>query len=152
MVTRMPSANIPTPTTPANTKLFGDKFSPRAIGAWRRVPLTFPAWLFALSLCLVLPGPIDLSAQAPRHKKKKSNKPQPVPCRVGCKPDISKPEIATDTPEDAAAQKELSDLARALHSATPGAYEKLSAFAIKNTTNICAPPAPLPPGSANYPL
>ena len=150
MVTRMPSANIPTPTTPANTKLFGDKFSPRAIGAWRRVPLTFRACAFALSLCLVLPGPIDLSAQAPKHKKKKSHKPQPVPCRVGCKPDISNPEFATDTPEDAAAQKELSDLARALHSATPGAYEKLSAFAIKNTTNIWGARAALALGYDDY--
>ena len=77
-----------------------------------------------------------MSAQAPRQKKKKSHKPQPVPCRTGCKPDISKPEITTDTPEDEAAQKELADLARALHAATPGAYEKLSAFAIKNTTSV----------------
>src|SRR5258708_10691771 len=136
MVTRMPWANIPTPTTPANTKLSGGKFSPRTLGARRRVSLIFRVCAVVLSLCLVLPGPIDLSAQAPKHKKKKSHKPQPVPCRVGCKPDISNPEIATDTPEDAAAQKELSDLPRALHSATPGAYEKLSAFAIKNTTNI----------------
>jgi soluble lytic murein transglycosylase len=55
---------------------------------------------------------------------------------MGCKPDTSKPEITTDTPEDVAAQKELADLARALHAATPGAYEKLSAFAIKNTTSV----------------
>ncbi len=150
MVTRMPWANIPTPTTPANTKPSGDKFSPRALGAWRRVPLAFRACAVALSLCLILPGPIDLSAQAPKHKKKKSNKPQPVPCHVGCKPDISKPEIATDTPEDAAAQKELSDLARALHSATPGAYEKLSAFAIKNTTNMWGARAALALGYDDY--
>ncbi|HVS88225.1 MAG TPA: transglycosylase SLT domain-containing protein [Candidatus Acidoferrum sp.] len=150
MVTRMPSANIPTRTTRATTKLSGDKFSHRAIGARRGVSLISCACAVVLSLCLILPGPLDLSAQAPKHKKKKSNKPQPVPCRMGCKPDTSKPEIATDTPEDAAAQKELADLARALHAATPGAYEKLSAFAVKNTTSVWGARAALALGYDDY--
>jgi soluble lytic murein transglycosylase len=136
MATRTPSANIPTRTTPGSTELSKDKFSRPSFRARRGVSFIFRACALLLSICLALPGPYDASAQAPRHKKKKSHKPQPVPCRMGCKPDTSKPEIATDTPEDAAAQKELADLAHALHAATPGVYEKLSAFAVKNTTSV----------------
>jgi soluble lytic murein transglycosylase len=136
MVTRMPSANIPTPTTPGSANRSEDKFSRPSFRARRGVSFIFRACALLLSICLALPGPHDVSAQAPRQKKKKSHKPQPVPCRIGCKPDTPKPEITTDTPEDEAAQKELADLARALHSATPGAYEKLSAFAVKNTTSV----------------
>jgi soluble lytic murein transglycosylase len=112
--------------------------------------LLFRACALLLGVCLALPGPLDVSAQAPRTKKKKTHKPLPVPCRAGCKPDTSKPEIATETPEDAAAQKELSELARALHTATPGAYEKLSAFAIKNTTNVWGARAALALGYEDY--
>ncbi len=55
-----------------------------------------------------------------------------------------------DTPQDEAAQKELSDLARALHNATPGAYEKLSAFAARNTTNLWGARAALALGYEEY--
>src|SRR5258708_5256257 len=80
-------------------------------------------------------GAFDAFAQSSRHHRK-SKKPKSPPCRTGCKPDTSVPQVVADTPQDEAALKELSDLARALHNATPGAYEKLSAFAAKNTTNI----------------
>src|SRR5256886_15349737 len=80
-------------------------------------------------------GAFDAFAQSSKHHRK-SKKPKSPPCRTGCKPDTSAPQVAADTPEDEAAQKELSDLARALHNATPGAYDRLSAFAAKNTTNI----------------
>src|SRR6266403_4861979 len=72
------------------------------------------------------------------------------PCRTGCKPDTSAPQVAGDTPEDEAAQKELSDLARALHNSTPGAYDRLSAFAVKNTTNVWGARAGLALGYEEY--
>jgi soluble lytic murein transglycosylase len=80
-------------------------------------------------------GTLNAVAQASKHQRK-SKKPKPPPCRTGCKPETSAPQVAADTPEDEAAQKELSELARALHNAAPGAYEKLSAFAAKNSANV----------------
>ncbi|HKV63381.1 MAG TPA: transglycosylase SLT domain-containing protein [Candidatus Acidoferrum sp.] len=80
-------------------------------------------------------GTFDALAQT-SAKHHKSKKPKSPPCRTGCKPDTSAPQVAADTPEDEAALRELSDLARALHSGTPGAYANLSAFAVKNTTNV----------------
>src|SRR5256885_2269929 len=76
-------------------------------------------------------GAFDAAAQSSKHQRK-SKKPKSPPCRTGCKPETSMPQVAADTPEDEAAQKELSELARALHNGAPGAYEKLSAFATKN--------------------
>jgi soluble lytic murein transglycosylase len=80
-------------------------------------------------------GTLNAVAQASKHQRK-SKKPKSPPCRTGCKPETSAPQVAADTPEDEAAQKELSELARALHNAAPGAYEKLSAFAAKNSANV----------------
>src|SRR6266851_926819 len=91
----------------------------------------------------------DVLAQSPTHKHK-SKKPKSPPCQTGCKPDTSAPQVAADTPEDEAAQKELSDLARALHNATPGSYEKLSAFAAKNTTNVWGARAALALGYSDF--
>jgi hypothetical protein len=53
-----------------------------------------------LSLALFGVAPLDALAQSARHKKKKSNKPKPVPCRTGCTPDTSAPEITSATAED----------------------------------------------------
>jgi soluble lytic murein transglycosylase len=88
-------------------------------------------------------------AQASKHQRK-SKKPKSPPCRTGCKAETSTPQVAADTPEDEAAQRELSDLARALHNATPGSYEKLSAFAAKNTTNVWGARAALALGYEEY--
>src|SRR6266852_8975782 len=55
----------------------------------------------------------DVLAQSPTHKHK-SKKPKSPPCQTGCKPDTSAPQVAADTPDDEAAQKELSDLASRL--------------------------------------
>jgi soluble lytic murein transglycosylase len=88
-----------------------------------------------LALVLSLGGSLDALAQTPPHKRK-SRKPKAPACRIGCQPDSTAPLVATDTPEDEAAQRDLTDLARALHNGTPGAYERLSAFAVKNTTNV----------------
>src|SRR5467141_1100244 len=94
-------------------------------------------------------GTFEVLAQSPTHKHK-SKKPKSPPCQTGCKPDISAPQVAADTPEDEAAQKELSDLARALNNRTPGSYEKLSAFAAKNTTNVWGARAALALGYEEY--
>ena len=94
-------------------------------------------------------GAFDAFAQSSRHQRK-SKKPKSPPCRTGCKPDTSVPQVVADTPQDEAAQKELSDLARALHNAAPGAYEKLSAFAARNTTNLWGARAALALGYEEY--
>jgi soluble lytic murein transglycosylase len=94
-------------------------------------------------------GAFDAVAQSTQHKRK-SKKPKSPLCLTGCKPDTSAPQVAADTPEDEAAQKELSDLARALHNAAPGAYEKLSAFAVKNTTNVWGARAALALGYSDF--
>src|SRR6266849_3774299 len=94
-------------------------------------------------------GVFDAVAQSSKHHRK-SKKPKSPPCRTGCKAETSAPQVAADTPEDEAAQKELSDLARALHNATPGAYEKLSAFAVKHTTNVWGARAALALGYEEY--
>ncbi len=98
---------------------------------------------------LSLGGAFDAVAQSTQHKRK-SKKPKSPLCLTGCKPDTSAPQVAADTPEDEAAQKELSDLARALHNAAPGAYEKLSAFAVKNTTNVWGARAALALGYSDF--
>jgi soluble lytic murein transglycosylase len=104
---------------------------------------------FVLIFGLSFGGAFDALAQSNQHKRK-SKKPKPTPCRTGCKPETSAPQVAADTPEDDAAQRELSDLARSLHNATPGAYEKLSAFAAKNTTNAWGARAALALGYDDY--
>jgi len=94
-------------------------------------------------------GAFDAFAQSSKHHRK-SKKPKSPPCRNGCKPDTSAPQVVADTPEDETAQKELSDLARALHNGAPGSYEKLSAFAVKNTTNTWGARAALALGYEEY--
>ena len=78
---------------------------------------------------------LDAVAQTSQHKRK-AKKPKSPSCQTGCKPETSTPQVAADTPEDEAAQRELSEVARALHNGAPGAYEKLSAFAAKNSANV----------------
>jgi len=90
----------------------------------------------ALSLLLVLGGSFDVFAQSTAHKKKKAKKPKSPACRTGCKPDTTVPSLDSSTPEDAAAQKDLALLARDLHHGTPGSYDKLAAFANKNSTSV----------------
>src|SRR5258707_14481172 len=108
---------------------------------------TFVAWMLIFGLSFG--GALDAAAQSTKHQRK-SKKPKSPPCRTGCKPETSAPQVAADTPEDEAAQKELSEVARALHNATPGAYEKLSAFAVKNTTNVWGARAALALGYDDY--
>jgi peptidoglycan lytic transglycosylase len=93
--------------------------------------------LIALILAgsLSLGGAADAFAQSSKQKRR-VKKPKAVPCQTGCKPETSAPNVAADTPADEAAQRELADLARAMRNGVPGSYEKLSAFAVKNTTSI----------------
>jgi soluble lytic murein transglycosylase len=102
----------------------------------------------AAVLCLLLAGSDALSQT--RHKRKKSNKPKPTPCRLGCMTDISAPDLASSSPDEEAIQRELSVLARALHNATPGAYEKLADFARKNSSNVWGARAALALGYDDY--
>jgi soluble lytic murein transglycosylase len=107
--------------------------------------------LVALALIagLSFGGTLDAFGQS-STKQHKSKKPKSPPCRTGCKPDTSVPQVTADTPEDEAAQRELSVLARELHSAVPGAYAKLSGFAVKNTTNVWGARAALALGYDDY--
>jgi len=88
-----------------------------------------------LAASLSLGGAADTLAQSSRQKRK-MKKPKATPCQTGCKPETSAPNVAAETPGDEAAQRELSDLARALRNGVPGSYERLSAFAVKNTTSV----------------
>jgi soluble lytic murein transglycosylase len=126
--------------TPRRRGITSNAKSSRFCGSLRdAVSLCLPmARRFAalmLVLVLSLGGSLDAFAQTATQKRK-SRKPKAPACRIGCQPDTPAPLVATDTPEDEAAQRDLTDLARALHNGTPGAYEKLSAFAVKNTTNV----------------
>src|SRR3989440_3568902 len=80
-----------------------------------------------LMVCLLAGGSCEALSQA-QHKKRKSGRPKPTPCRSGCVPDTAAVEVIAATADDEAAQRELSLLSRALRNAAPGSYERLSAF------------------------
>ncbi|HWY42486.1 MAG TPA: transglycosylase SLT domain-containing protein [Candidatus Sulfotelmatobacter sp.] len=102
----------------------------------------------ALIFFISLSAPFDSTAQS--RKKKKAKKPAAVPCRTGCRPDTTAPDIATSTADDAAALQQLSELARSLHNATPGSYDKLSAFATKHAGDVWGARAALALGYDDY--
>src|SRR5258708_5510649 len=107
--------------------------------------------LIALMLAFVLSlgGSVDLFAQPPQRRHK-SKKPPAPPCRTGCKPETEPPQVAVETPEDDASEKELSELAREVRNGAPGAYAELSAFATKNTTNVWGARAALALGYEDF--
>jgi len=110
-----------------------------------------PLMALMLVVSLSLGSAFGAVTQTPQQQhKRKSKKPKSPACQTGCKAETSTPQVAADTPEDQAAQRELADLARALHNVTPGAYEKLSAFAVKNTTNVWGARAALALGYEDY--
>jgi len=98
------------------------------------VPMIRALTALILALALSLSSSFGLLAK-PQHRHK-SKKPPAPPCRDGCKPETPAPQVPVETPDDDARQKELAGLARELRNRAPGAYEKLSAFATKNTTNV----------------
>src|SRR6266567_7480217 len=151
MATRRPWAIIRTPRPRAITDCAhaAHFFGSSQDGVLFCVSMSRPLIALALALILSLGGAFDAFARAPQHKRK-SKKPKSPPCQTGCKPDTFAPQVAADTPEDEAAQKELSDLAHALHNTAPGAYERLSAFAAKNTTNVWGARAALALGYEDY--
>jgi soluble lytic murein transglycosylase len=114
-----------------------------------------------LSVSLLLAVPFEAvaqtkAAQAPatnpqitKHRKK-SKKPKGAPCRSGCRPNTTVPESTATTPEEQALQKEMADLAHDLRGATPGAYEKLAAFANKNASGLWGARAALALGYDDY--
>jgi soluble lytic murein transglycosylase len=108
---------------------------------------TLVAWMLIFGLSFG--GALDAVAQSSKHKRK-SKKPKSPACQTGCKPETSTPQVAADSPEDEVAQKELSEAARAFHNGTPGAYEKLSAFAAKNNSNVWGARAALALGYDEY--
>ncbi|HKW64078.1 MAG TPA: transglycosylase SLT domain-containing protein [Candidatus Acidoferrum sp.] len=104
---------------------------------------------FILALVLSVSSSFGLLAQPPQHKHKRK-KPPATPCRDGCKPETPAPQVPVETPDDDAAQKEITGLARELRNRAPGAYEKLSAFAAKNTTNVWGARAALALGYEDF--
>jgi soluble lytic murein transglycosylase len=92
---------------------------------------------------------LGASAQT-KHKTKKPTHPKSPACLAGCKPDISSPAFDNATPEDAALQRELSPLARDLHLAVLGSYDKMVAFANKNASSVWGQRAALALGYQEY--
>jgi len=127
-----PSVSIPTPRLRANT----------SFAAWKRCAAAVAV------LSLLLAGSDALSQT--RHRKKKSNKPKAAPCRLGCMTNSSAPDLTAASPDDEGMQRELSALARSLHNATPGAYEKLAEFSRKNAGNVWGARAALALGYDDY--
>jgi soluble lytic murein transglycosylase len=123
------------------------------IGATRG---NFSAWCVSrataalLVFCLAFGGLTDVFGQTSKTHKKKSKKPKAIPCQTGCKPDSAVPQITASTPEDEAAQRELVSLVQGLRTATPGAYDKLAAFATKNAGNVQGGRAALALGYEDY--
>jgi peptidoglycan lytic transglycosylase len=109
---------------------------------WKR----FAAAAVVLSLALVGSSALGQT----KHKKKKSSKPKSVACRSGCITEIAAPDLSLDSPDDEAIQRELSTLARALHNATLGAYDKLAEFSRKNSANVWGARAALALGYDDY--
>lgn len=101
--------------------------------------------LLSLTLALAI-----AFAQNPQHKKKKAAHPKSPACEAGCKPDTTAPSLDTDTPEGAAQQKEVALLARDLRHGTPGAYDKLAAFANKNASSPWGQRAALALGFSDF--
>jgi soluble lytic murein transglycosylase len=102
----------------------------------------------AAVVLLVLAGSSALAQT--KHKRKKSSKPKPSACRSGCVTETAAPDLTSDSPDDEAIQRELSTLARALHNATPGAYDKLAEFSRKNSTSVWGARAALALGYDEY--
>src|ERR1700737_2376915 len=147
------SSPMATPSSWGNTRTLAPRASAKLVRLWRTdlLPLLrmSHALAVAVAACLLLVGSIEAASQA-QHKKKTSTKPKAIPCRTGCTPETGAPEITSITPDDEAAQRDLSVLARALRNAAPGSYERLAVFARANTTNVWGARAALALGFDDY--
>ncbi len=123
-----------------------------------RSPLSPGVFLMRMAaVCLgllLLSGDAGMAFAAPqqatthrRTSKKKSKKSKAAPCKGDCGVSTSAPEIAAG---DSATQAQLSSLARGLHTAVPGAYDKLSAYAARNSGNVGGARAALALGYEDY--
>jgi soluble lytic murein transglycosylase len=135
-------ANIPTP----HRRAIASSFLARAEGKRSLTPRVCSG---VLSVLLLFGGAADSFAQTAKTNKK-SKKPKAAVCRTGCKPETTAPENSGTTAEDQALQMELTSAARNVHQGTPGAYDKLSAFATKNSGNLWGARAALALGYEDY--
>src|SRR5262249_8140814 len=135
------SASIRTPLPSRSTDFYSERYFG---GSVLRCAVAL-----ALIVVVSFAAPFDSAAQSSKKKKKKTAK-HAAPCRSGCKPDTTVPDIATSTADDAAALQQLSELARSLHNATPGSYDKLSAFAAKHASDVWGARAALALGYDDY--
>src|ERR1700745_3849002 len=97
------SANILTRCLYASTKSRRELFL-RRHSSWKLC-----VSIAAALLCLTI-----VPSASAQTKHKKSKKPKSTPCRAGCKPDTSTPDVATSSADDATWQRQLSELARNL--------------------------------------
>src|SRR5262249_16549 len=88
-------------------------------------------WIAAVVAAALTFGIAGGGASAPAAGQEKW-RPKTAPCRGGGQAKHATPAGIAASPEDSAAQKELSELARNLRNAAPGSYEGLSAFATKH--------------------
>ena len=153
MATRTLSASIRTLSLPAiarSRQSFYVKFRYRSPAA------AFLTRMAAgcLSLLLLF-GDVSVafaaSPQTTTHRKRSKKKSKkPAPCKADCGVSTSATGIASPAGGDSAAQSELGSLARGLHTAAPGAYDKLSAFSGKNSSNVWGARAALALGYEDY--
>jgi peptidoglycan lytic transglycosylase len=144
-----PSANIPTLLQPSHSNRRACRFKEAAAAA-RLVKTVLRAAAMAACLALILATALGATGHSSRHSRRKLKKPKPVPCLAGCKPETTAPGVVASTPEDATLEQQLSALARDLHNAAPGSYQKLAAFAGKNTGNVWGARAALALGYDDY--
>src|SRR5439155_24562311 len=147
MVISISSAIIPTRVPRATAE--AESSSSAKLLAGSRVPCAWRVAGALLTAFLCLGGSPEAWGQT-HHKRKKSGRPKPVPCRSGCTPDTTVLEIVAATADDEAAQRELSILARALRNAAPGSFDRLSAFAKTNAGNVWGARAALALGFDEY--
>ena len=131
-------------------KTSGEASTSDALRGSRYAVCVSRATALLLVFCLSLGGLTDVFAQSANSHKKKSKKPPAVPCQRGCQPDSAAPQITASNPADEAAQRELVLLIQALRTATPGAYDKLAAFATKNPGSVGGERAALALGYEDY--
>src|SRR5262249_49728981 len=98
-------------------------------------------------LLLLVFSTVSVDAQT---KRKTAHKRKSPPCRVGCQPDTTAPDVLTASADDAAANRELGVLARDLHNGLAGSYDKLSAFAARHASDIYGARAALALGYEEY--
>jgi soluble lytic murein transglycosylase len=152
MGTRTRWANIRTPFLPAIARprqSFYVKFryrSPAAAFLTRMAAGCLSLLLLVGDVSVAFAAAPQSAAQRKRSKKKSK---KPAPCKADCGVSTSAG-IASPAGGDSAAQTELASLARGLHTAAPGAYDKLGAFSGKNSGNVWGARAALALGYEDY--